>query len=71
MGERTDKLRQISSRDYVHFAPSGGSMNGVLRKAFYGVARRAIAETNALLSVAIMAVAIADIFQIALFLSGA
>ena len=41
-----------------------------LRKAFYGVSRRVIAEINAILSVAIMAVAIADIFQIALYLAG-
>ena len=41
-----------------------------MRKAFYGVPRRVIDETNALLSLAIMAVAIADIIQFALFLAG-
>ena len=46
-------------------------MKAVLRKAFYGVSRHAIAEINSLLSVAIMAVAIADIIQIALFLAAA
>ena len=45
-------------------------MNAVVRKVFYGVPRRVISEINALLSVAIMAVAIADIFQIALYLAG-